>query len=96
VERHSWARSSSSPFIGVPVRRLGARPRSADRAAIDSLAAQHREIIDLVYDQGKSIAEIAALLRIPADTVKTRMFYARQRLAALVRQKFGHEINYTV
>jgi RNA polymerase sigma-70 factor (ECF subfamily) len=66
------------------------------RGAIDSLAAQHREIIDLVYDQGKSIAEIAELLRIPANTVKTRMFYARQRLAALVHEKLGSEINYTV
>ena len=41
----------------------------------------------LVYDQGKSIAEIAELLRIPANTVKTRMFHARRRLAALVREK---------
>jgi RNA polymerase sigma-70 factor (ECF subfamily) len=68
-----------------PERELAGKQRATLlRRAIDSLAAQHREIIDLVYDQGRSIAEIAALLRIPANTVKTRMFYARQRLAGLV------------
>ena len=68
-----------------PERELAGKQRATLlRRAIDSLAAHHREIIDLVYDQGKSIAEIAELLRIPANTVKTRMFYARQRLAALV------------
>jgi RNA polymerase sigma-70 factor (ECF subfamily) len=57
------------------------------RRAIASLSAQHREIIDLVYDQGKTIGEIAELLRINCNTVKTRMFYARKRLAALLASK---------
>jgi len=71
-----------------PERELAGKQRAALlRRAIGSLAARHREIIDLVYDQGKSIGEIAELLRIPANTVKTRMFYARQRLAALVQGK---------
>ena len=71
-----------------PERELaGKRRATLLRRAIDSLTGQHREIVDLVYDQGKSIAEIAALLRIPANTVKTRMFYARRRLAALVHDK---------
>ena len=69
-----------------PERELAGKQRAALlRRAIDSLSGQHREIIDLVYNHGKSIAEIAELLDIPANTVKTRMFYARQRLAALVR-----------
>jgi DNA-directed RNA polymerase specialized sigma24 family protein len=36
-----------------------------------------------VYYQEKSIRDIAELLAIPESTVKTRMFYARKRLAAL-------------
>ena len=40
-------------------------------------------IIDLVYYHEKSIAECAKILGIPAATVKTRMFYARKRLAEL-------------
>jgi len=54
------------------------------RRCIDALSPEHREIIDLVYYQEKSIKEIADLLDIPDNTVKTRMFYARKRLALLV------------
>ena len=69
-----------------PERELAGKQRAALlRRAIDSLSGQHREIVDLVYNHGNSIAEIAELLHIPANTVKTRMFYARQRIAALVR-----------
>ncbi|HEY1545501.1 MAG TPA: sigma-70 family RNA polymerase sigma factor [Xanthobacteraceae bacterium] len=54
------------------------------REAVAALSREHAEIIDLVYYQEKSIREIAEILGIPENTVKTRMFYARKRLAALV------------
>jgi RNA polymerase sigma-70 factor (ECF subfamily) len=54
------------------------------REALAALSPEHAEIIDLVYYQEKSIREIAEILGIPENTVKTRMFYARKRLAALV------------
>jgi len=54
------------------------------RGALAALSREHAEIIDLVYYQEKSIREIVAILGIPENTVKTRMFYARKRLAALV------------
>ncbi len=54
------------------------------RRCLEALSPEHREIIDLVYFQEKSIREIADLVGIPENTVKTRMFYARKRLAALV------------
>jgi len=44
----------------------------------------HREIIDLVYYHRKSIHEIAQMLGIPRSTVKTRMFYARKRIAEML------------
>ncbi len=56
------------------------------RRCIAALSAEHGEIIDLVYYQQKSIKEIAEICGIPANTVKTRMFYARKRLAALLRE----------
>jgi RNA polymerase sigma-70 factor (ECF subfamily) len=55
------------------------------REALTRLSPEHREIIDLVYYQEKSISECAEILGIPAATVKTRMFYARKRLAELVK-----------
>jgi RNA polymerase sigma-70 factor (ECF subfamily) len=54
------------------------------RRCLASLTPEHAEIIDLVYYQDKSIKEIVEILGIPENTVKTRMFYARKRLAALV------------
>jgi RNA polymerase sigma-70 factor (ECF subfamily) len=55
------------------------------RQALTQLSREHREIIDLVYYHERSIAECAELIGIPPATVKTRMFYARRRLAELVR-----------
>jgi len=54
------------------------------RRCLAQLSAVHREIVDLVYYHGKSIAEVADIVGVPEATVKTRMFYARKRLAALL------------
>ena len=55
------------------------------RQALTHLSREHREIIDLVYYHERSIAECTQIVGIPAATVKTRMFYARRKLAELVR-----------
>jgi len=55
------------------------------RRCLDELTPNHREIIDLVYYHEKSVAEVAQIFAIPENTVKTRLFYARKRLAALAR-----------
>jgi RNA polymerase sigma-70 factor (ECF subfamily) len=49
------------------------------------LSTEHREIIDLVYYHAKSVEEAAEIVGIPAATVKTRMFYARKKLAELLK-----------
>jgi RNA polymerase sigma-70 factor, ECF subfamily len=56
------------------------------RAALMKLSPEHREIIDLVYYHEKSVEACALILNIPAATVKTRMFYARKKLAELVEE----------
>jgi RNA polymerase sigma-70 factor (ECF subfamily) len=55
------------------------------RQALTRLSLEHREIIDLVYYHEQSIDECAQIVGIPAATVKTRMFYARKKLAELVK-----------
>jgi RNA polymerase sigma-70 factor, ECF subfamily len=55
------------------------------QSALTRLSLEHREIIDLVYYHEKSVEECAQILGIPAATVKTRMFYARKKLAELVK-----------
>jgi RNA polymerase sigma-70 factor (ECF subfamily) len=61
-----------------------------DRSAIVKkclahLSAAHREVLDLVYYHEKTVAEISEMIRIPASTVKTRMFYARSRMEQFLR-----------
>ena len=54
------------------------------RQALVRLSPEHREVVDLVYYHEKSVDEVAHILDVPAATVKTRMFYARKKLAELV------------
>jgi RNA polymerase sigma-70 factor (ECF subfamily) len=56
------------------------------RRGLSQLSPAHIEVMDLVYYHGKAVAEVADILGIPEATVKTRMFYARKKLAALLQQ----------
>jgi RNA polymerase sigma-70 factor, ECF subfamily len=56
------------------------------RAALTKLSPEHREILDLVYYHENSVEDCALILNIPVATVKTRKFYARKKLAALVQE----------
>jgi RNA polymerase sigma-70 factor, ECF subfamily len=47
------------------------------------LSPEHRQVIDLVYYHEKPVDEAAQVLNVPAATMKTRMFYARKKLAVL-------------
>jgi RNA polymerase sigma-70 factor, ECF subfamily len=49
------------------------------------LSPAHREVIDLVYYHEKSVDEVAKIVGVPPATVKTRMFYARSKMADLLR-----------
>jgi RNA polymerase sigma-70 factor, ECF subfamily len=55
------------------------------RACLKALSPEHREIIDLVYYHEKSVEEVAEIVGIPQNTVKTRMFYARKKLGELLK-----------
>jgi RNA polymerase sigma-70 factor (ECF subfamily) len=54
------------------------------RQSLAKLSPEHGEVIDLVYYHGKSVREVAEIVGTPEATVKTRMFYARKKLAELV------------
>jgi len=55
------------------------------RQCLAALSPEHREVIDLVYYHEKSVQEVARIVGIPENTVKTRMFYARKKLGELCR-----------
>ena len=56
-------------------------------AALGTLSVEHRAVMELTYYQGYSCREIAEIMACPVATVKTRMFYARLKLRALLGQR---------
>jgi RNA polymerase sigma-70 factor (ECF subfamily) len=54
------------------------------RDSLARLSREHSEVIDLVYYHGKSVKEVSEIIGVGEATVKTRMFYARRKLASLV------------
>jgi RNA polymerase sigma-70 factor (ECF subfamily) len=48
--------------------------------ALALLSREHQEILRLVFHEELPYEEISSLLRIPVNTVKTRVYYAKQRL----------------
>jgi RNA polymerase sigma factor (sigma-70 family) len=57
------------------------------RQAMDALSAEQRAVVALTFYHGRSYAEIAEILDCPVNTVKTRMFHARQRLEGVLNKK---------
>jgi RNA polymerase sigma-70 factor (ECF subfamily) len=48
--------------------------------ALTTLSPDHREILHMAFYEELSYPEIAELLGIPVNTVKTRVYYAKQQL----------------
>ena len=59
---------------------------AALRECLLKLTPEHREVIELVYYHDKSVKEVADVVGIPENTVKTRMFHARQKLSVILRE----------
>ena len=51
---------------------------------MEKLSVDHRVVLQLAYFQEFNVSQIAEILDCPENTVKTRMFYARQRLKTLL------------
>jgi RNA polymerase sigma-70 factor (ECF subfamily) len=46
----------------------------------------HREVINLIYYQGQKLEEVARSTGAPVATIKTRLHYARNRMAELLAE----------
>jgi RNA polymerase sigma-70 factor (ECF subfamily) len=51
---------------------------------LSRLSADHQEVIDLVYYHDKTVEDVAKIIQVPKNTVKTRMFGARKCLGKLL------------
>ena len=58
----------------------GAETHNWVDVALTHLSAEHRLVLELAYFLGLSCEEIAEVAECPVGTVKTRMFYGRERL----------------
>jgi RNA polymerase sigma-70 factor, ECF subfamily len=77
----------------TPEQAVLGKDRSAQlRSCLAQMSREHREVIDLVYYHEKSVEEVAEIIQLPKNTVKTRMFYARKRLGELLsaHRDFDH------
>lgn len=52
----------------------------------NGLSEKSKEILVLKYRENFSLEEISEILKLPKGTVKSRLFYARNELSALVKQ----------
>jgi len=65
---------------------LAAKQRSAGvQACMGKLSDEHRECMHLVFFEGLSLAEVAGVQGCPENTVKTRLFHARQKIRNCLR-----------
>jgi RNA polymerase sigma-70 factor (ECF subfamily) len=54
------------------------------QSCLSQLSTAHRQVVDLVYYHEQSIEEVAQIIGVPQNTVKTRVFHARKRIAELM------------
>ncbi len=94
VDAHR-ARQARPHEVGEAALALTAVPDTADRAleawavadALRSLRLEHRTVLLETYYHGRSVAEAAAVLGIPAGTVKSRTFYALRALKLALEER---------
>jgi RNA polymerase sigma-70 factor, ECF subfamily len=55
--------------------------------ALHSLSREHRAVIVETYYRGRSVAEAAAVLGVPAGTVKSRCYYALRALKLALAER---------
>jgi len=63
--------------------------RARVREALRRLAPEQRALIAMFYVEALTVAEIADVLEVPAGTVKSRLFHARERLRAALEVQDG-------
>jgi RNA polymerase sigma-70 factor, ECF subfamily len=89
------ARQSRPTEVGEAALDVLPVPDEADRAleswaiadALSSLRMEHKRVLLETYYRGKSVAEAAATLGVPAGTVKSRTFYALRALRLALEER---------
>jgi RNA polymerase sigma-70 factor (ECF subfamily) len=67
------------------------RRRQAVDQALEGLPLEQRTVVQLTYFHDMAYGDIADIMECPVNTVKTRMFHARRRLARLLADELEEE-----
>jgi RNA polymerase sigma-70 factor (ECF subfamily) len=94
VDAHR-ARAARPPETGDEALALVPVPDEADRVleawlvadALRAISSEHRQVLVETYYRGRSVAEAAAILGIPAGTVKSRTYYALRALKVVLSER---------
>jgi RNA polymerase sigma-70 factor, ECF subfamily len=89
------ARKARPNEVGEGALEVLPAPDDAERAleswavadALSSLRPEHKRVLLETYYQGKSVAEAALTLGVPAGTVKSRTFYALRALRLALEER---------
>lgn len=79
IEEHAVV-SEASPEERI---QAGERQRLV-RQGLQSLSAEHRAVLELVFYQGLDLKEVAEVCNCPLGTVKSRLSYARSHLKGVL------------
>ncbi|MBF5045202.1 sigma-70 family RNA polymerase sigma factor [Aggregicoccus sp. 17bor-14] len=74
---------------------LQAEERRLLLEVLDTLPEEARELVTLFYREGRSVAQVAALLELSEEAVRQRLSRARARLRAGLLERFGELLGRT-
>lgn len=86
---HSNERIDDYPDIPEPKDSSGSQfngKKELINQAMKKLSFKHREVLDLVFFQEMTYKEVSEILKIPINTVKTRVFYAKKELRGILNK----------
>jgi RNA polymerase sigma-70 factor, ECF subfamily len=66
--------------------------REGVERCMEKLSDDHRQALVLTYYEGMSVSEVAQVQAVAENTVKTRLFHARQKIKNCLARLFGREV----
>ena len=88
IRKNKKLESELAEDLGYPSEQLSHSERTEKlqilQEALNRLSFEHRETLDLVFLQGMGYEDIAQIIHIPVNTVKTRVFYAKEKLRTII------------
>ena len=92
IRRECRRRQGMEPYARAWARKTGTGPAQEDarcenlRQALDRLPSPDLALLALKYDEGFDSSQIAEALGIPEGTVRSRLFYLRNKIRAMMTE----------